>query len=111
MGVGHAFPTLFGFWWHIWRELAPPLFADVIVPSLYLPGELGDGGGLVSIPSVQLADVVAVFGRVVVQGSSFAAFPTPELQDGEDSSKLTDHPVLKAEQPEDSQHQGTVETI
>lgn len=104
MGVDRVCPTLLGSWWLIQRELSPPLLADVIIPSLHLPGKLGDRCGLVHGGPVQLADVVAVFGRVVLQGSSFAAFLTPELHDGEDSSEFTDHPVLKPEQPEDSQH-------
>ncbi len=105
MGVDRVGPTLLGSRWLKRRELSPPLLADVIIPSLYLPGELGDRSGrLVCGVPVQPADVVAVFGRVVLQGSSSAAFLTPELQDGEDSSELTDHPVLKPEHPEDSQH-------
>lgn len=94
-------PTLLTLWRLIWRKLSPPLLADVIIPSLQLPGELGDRSGLVYGGAVQLADVVAVFGRVVLLGSSFAAFLTPELQDGEDSSEFTDHPVLKPEHPEE----------
>lgn len=104
MGVDCVCTTLLGSRWLIRRELSPPLLADVIIPSLYLPGELGDRYWLVFGGPVQLADVVAVFGWVVLQGSSFAAFPTPELQDGEDSSEFTDHPVLKPEHPEDSKH-------
>lgn len=103
MAVDHVCPTLLGFRWLKRRELSPSLLADVIVPSLYLPGELGHRCGLLCGGPVQLADVVAVFGRVVLQSSSFAALLTPELQDREDSSEFTDHPVLKPE-PEDSQH-------
>lgn len=103
MTVNHVCPTLLGSRWLIWRELSPPLLADVIIPSLYLPGELGDRCVLVCGGPVQPADIVAVFRGVVLQDSSFAAFLTPELQDGEDSSKFTDHPVLKPEHPEDSQ--------
>lgn len=104
MGVDHICPTLLGSWWLIWRELSPPLLADVIVTSLYLPGELVDRCELVCCGPVQLADVVAVFGRIILQSSSSVAFLTPELQDGEDSSKFTDYPVLKREQPENSEH-------
>lgn len=53
---------------------------------------------------VQLADVVAVFRRVVLHGSRSATFLTLELQDGQDSSEFTDHPVLKPEHPDESQH-------
>lgn len=100
-GVDHVRPTLLGSRWLKRRELSTPLLADVIIPSLELPGELSDGGVLVLGGSVQLADVVAVFGRVVLHGSSSAAFLTPELQNGEDSPEFTDHPVLKPEHPED----------
>lgn len=101
MGVDHVRPTPLGSRWLKWRELSTPLLADVVISSLELPGELSDGCVLVLGTSVQLADVVAVFGRVVLHGSGSAAFLTPELQDGEDSSKFTDHPVLKPEHPED----------
>ena len=102
MGDDHVCPTLLAPRRLIGRKLSPPLLADVIVPSLHLPGELADRcglvcSGLVCSGAVQLADVVAVFGRVVLLGPSSAAFLTPELQDGEDSSKFTDHPVLKPE--------------
>lgn len=97
-------PTLLGSGWLKWRELAPPLLADVIIPSLYLPGELGDRCSLVFGGPVQFTDVVAEFGWVILHGSTSAAFLTSELQDGEDASKFTDHPVLKPEDPEDSQY-------
>lgn len=95
MRAERSWSTLLGSRGLVMGELAPPPLADVIIPSLNLPGELGDGCGLVLSDPVQPADVVAVFGRIVLHRSSFAAFPTPELQDGEDSSELTDHPVLK----------------
>ena len=100
MAIDDFRPTPFGFGWLIRWELSSPLLADVIVPSLYLPGEPGDGRGLVPAGLVQLADIVAVLGRVVLHGPNFVAFPTPELQDRKDSSKFTDHPVLKAQHAE-----------
>lgn len=99
MGVDRICATLLGFRWLKGWELSTPLLADVVVPSLYLPGELGDRCRLVCSVSVQLADVVAVFRWVVLNGASFVAFLTPELEDREDSSEFTDHPVLKTEQP------------
>lgn len=99
LGVDHVCLTLLASRWLVRRKLSPPLLADVIIPSLNLPGELGDRCVLVFGVAVQLADVVAVFGWVVLQGASSAAFLTLELQDGEDSSKFTDHPVLKPEHP------------
>lgn len=97
-------PALLGSGWLKWRELSPPLLADVIIPSPDLPGELGDRCSLVFSGPVQLTDVVAVFGWVILHGSTSVAFLTSELQDGEDSSEFTDHPVLKPEHPEDSQY-------
>lgn len=51
---------------------------------------------------VQPADVVAVLGWVILHGSISAAFLASQLQDGEDSSKLADHPLLKPEHPGDA---------
>lgn len=81
--------------WLIRRELSPPLLADVVVPSLQLPGEMVNRRGLVFSGPVQLPDIVAVLGWVVRHGSILGAFLALQLQDGEDSSELTDHPVLK----------------
>lgn len=97
-------PNLLGSWWLIVGKLSSPLLADVIVPSLYLPCQLGDRCGLLCCSPVQLADVVAVFGWIVLQGSIFAAFLAPELQDRKHSSKFTDHPVLKPKRSGDSEH-------
>lgn len=84
------------------RELSPPFLADIIISCLQLPGELVNRRGLVFGGPVQLADIVAVLGRVILHGSISGAFMASQLQDGEDSSKLADHPVLKPEQPEDA---------
>lgn len=87
----------------LWRhrleggELAASLSADVTVASLELPGETGDGRGRLQARLVQPADVVAVFGWVVLHGSNLEAFLLAELQDGEDASELTDHPLLQRE--------------
>lgn len=87
----------------LWRhcleggELAASLPTDVTVASLQLPGETGDGRGHLQARLVQPADIVAVFGWVVLQGSNFEAFLLSELQNGEDASEFTDHPVLQRE--------------
>lgn len=77
------------------RELPAPLFTDVAVSSLELPGQTSDGCGRLLARLVQPADIVAVFGRVVLQGPNFDAFLVSELQNGEDTSKFTDDPVLE----------------
>lgn len=84
--------------WSHWvkrRELPAPLFTDVTVSSLELPGQMSDGCGRLLARLVQPADIVAVFGWVVLHGSNFDAFLVAELQNGEDTSKFTDHPVLE----------------
>lgn len=40
---------------------------------------------------------MAVFGWVVLHGSNFDAFLVAELQNGEDTSEFTDHPLLEGE--------------
>lgn len=40
---------------------------------------------------------MAVFGWVVLHGLNFDAFLLAELQNGEDTSEFTDHPVLQRE--------------
>ena len=86
--------------WSHWmkrRKLPAPLFADVTVSSLELPGQTSDGCGRLWARLVQPTDIVAVFGWVVLHGPNFDASPVAELQNGEDTSKLTDHPVLEKE--------------
>lgn len=78
-------------------ELATSLSTDVTVTSLELPGETSDGRGRLQARLVQPADVVAVFGWVVLHGANFDAFLLVELQYGEDTSEFTDHPVLQRE--------------
>lgn len=59
--------------------------------------------GLVFSGPVQFTDVMAVLGWVVLYGPILGAFLALQLQDREDSSKLTDHPVLEPEHPDGSQ--------
>lgn len=77
------------------RELPTPLFTDVTVPTLELPGQVSDGCGRLLARLVQPVDIVAIFGWVVLHGSNFDAFLVAQLQNGEDTSKFTDHPVLE----------------
>lgn len=88
--------------WLIRRELSSPLLADVIISSLQLPGEMVNRRGLLFSGPVQFTDIVAVLGWVVLHGPILGAFVVPQLQDREDSSKLTDHPVLEPEHPDGS---------
>lgn len=83
------------------RELPAPLFTDVTVSSLELPGQTSDGGGRLLARLVQPVDVVAVFGWVVLHGSKLDAFLVAELQNWEDTSKFTDHPVLERDRDGD----------
>lgn len=89
--------------WLIRRKLSSPLLADVIISSLQLPGEMVNRRSLVFSGTIQFTDIVAVLGWVVLHGPILGAFLAPQLQDGEDSSKLTDHPVLKQKHPDASQ--------
>lgn len=93
------------------RELPAPLLADVTVSPLELPGEARNGRGRVQARLVQPADVVAVFGRVVLHGSNFGAFLVAELQNGEDTSEFTDHPLLEGEKVRPCDDGGTVQLI
>lgn len=98
--------------WSHWmkrRELPTPLFTDVTVSPLELPGQTSDGCGRLLARLVQPVDVVAVFGRVVLHGSNFDAFLVAELQNGEDASKFTDHPVLeRGRKRETLEHSGSL---
>lgn len=100
--VDRVCPALLAFRRLVCGKLSAPLLAHVVIAPLQLPGQLTHRGGqvwggLVCGGAVQLADVVAVFGRVVLQGSSSAAFLTLELQHRQHASKFTHHPVLKPE--------------
>lgn len=78
-------------------ELSTSLSTDVTVASLELPCETSDGRGRLQARLVQPADIVAVFGWVVLHGLNFDAFLLSELQNGEDAPEFTDHPVLQRE--------------
>lgn len=81
----------------VWGEISHPLPADVIMSTLQLPGKLVDRCHLVWIGLAKLANVVTVFGGVILHGMRSAVFLTSQLHDREDSAKFADHPVLKTE--------------
>lgn len=93
------------------RELPAPLFTDVAVSSLELPGQTSDGGGRLLARLVQPVDVVAVFGWVVLHGSKLDAFLVAELQNWEDTSKFTDHPVLERDRDGDTGGESDYKTV